>query len=52
MKAAFGQMGEEMLLAGQRVAPRKLEAAGFTFAQPDIDSGLALRSRLHDTLAT
>ena len=41
VKAAFGQMGEEMLLAGQRVAPRKLEAAGFTFAQPDIDSGLA-----------
>jgi uncharacterized protein (TIGR01777 family) len=41
VKAAFGQMGEEMLLAGQRVAPAKLEAAGFTFAQPDIDSGLA-----------
>ncbi len=41
VKAAFGQMGEEMLLAGQRVAPTKLEAAGFTFAQPDIDSGLA-----------
>jgi uncharacterized protein (TIGR01777 family) len=41
IKAAFGQMGEEMLLAGQRVAPRKLEAAGFTFAQPDIHSGLA-----------
>jgi uncharacterized protein (TIGR01777 family) len=41
VKAAFGQMGEEMLLAGQRVAPTKLEAAGFTFGQPDIDSGLA-----------
>ena len=41
VKAAFGQMGEEMLLAGQRVAPRKLEAAGFVFAQPDIDSALA-----------
>lgn len=41
VKAAFGQMGEEMLLAGQRVAPRKLEAAGFTFGEPDIDSGLA-----------
>ena len=32
VKAAFGQMGEEMLLGGQRVAPTKLEAAGFTFA--------------------
>ena len=41
VKAAFGQMGEEMLLAGQRVAPTRLEAAGFTFGQPDIDSGLA-----------
>jgi NAD dependent epimerase/dehydratase family enzyme len=34
-------MGEEMLLAGQRVAPARLVAAGFTFGQPDIDSGLA-----------
>ena len=41
VKAAFGQMGEEMLLAGQRVAPTRLEAAGFTFGEPDIDSGLA-----------
>ena len=41
VKAAFGQMGEEMLLGGQRVAPTRLDAAGFTFGQPDIDSGLA-----------
>jgi uncharacterized protein (TIGR01777 family) len=41
VKAAFGEMGEEMLLGGQRVAPTRLEAAGFTFGQPDIDSGLA-----------
>jgi len=41
VKAAFGQMGEEMLLAGQRVAPTRLVDAGFTFGQPDIDSGLA-----------
>ena len=40
VKAAFGQMGEEMLLGGQRVAPARLEAAGFAFAQPDVDSGL------------
>ena len=41
VKAAFGEMGEEMLLAGQRVAPTRLVAAGFTFGQPDIDSGFA-----------
>jgi len=41
VRGAFGQMGEEMLLEGQRVAPTKLEAAGFTFGQSDIDSGLA-----------
>jgi uncharacterized protein (TIGR01777 family) len=41
VKAAFGQMGVEMLLAGQRVAPTRLQAAGFTFGKPDIDSGLA-----------
>jgi len=41
VKAAFGQMGEEMLLEGQRVVPKRLEAAGFTFGQPDIESGLA-----------
>lgn len=41
VKAVFGQMGDEMLLGGQRVLPAKLEAAGFVFAHPDIDSGLA-----------
>ena len=45
VKAAFGQMGEEMLLGGQRVAPTRLEAAGFTFGQPEIDAGLAQRAR-------
>jgi uncharacterized protein (TIGR01777 family) len=41
VKTMFGEMGEEMLLGGQRVVPAKLEAAGFAFAQPDIESGLA-----------
>ncbi len=40
VKGAFGQMGEEMLLGGQRVTPARLQGAGFTFGQPDIDSGL------------
>ena len=41
VKAAFGQMGKEMLLEGQRVVPTKIEKAGFVFGHPDIDSGLA-----------
>lgn len=41
VKAAFGQMGQEMLLEGQRVASTKIVKAGFGFNQPDIDSGLA-----------
>jgi uncharacterized protein (TIGR01777 family) len=41
VRMAFGEMGEEMLLGGQRVLPAKLEDAGFAFAQPDVDSGLA-----------
>lgn len=40
-RGAFGQMGEEMLLGGQKAKPRKLLEAGFVFAQPDIAAGLA-----------
>ena len=52
IKAAFGEMGEVMLLEGLRVAPERLEAAGFTFGQPDIDSALAQRSRRLTARAT
>jgi len=41
VRTAFGEMGEEMLLGGQRVIPAKLERAGFTFRQPDVEAGLA-----------
>jgi hypothetical protein len=41
VKAAFGEMGEEALLAGQRALPARLLDAGFTFAHPDLDSALA-----------
>ena len=41
VKLAFGQMGVEMLLGGQRVEPRKLVDAGFDFAHEDIDAGIA-----------
>lgn len=38
---AFGQMGREMLLEGQRVLPERLTEAGFTFAHPSLDEALA-----------
>jgi hypothetical protein len=45
LKAMFGgDMVNEMLLAGQRVLPRALEATAFTFRHPTIDD--ALRSML------
>jgi NAD dependent epimerase/dehydratase family enzyme len=39
LKAA-GQMGREMLLSSQRVALRKLNAAGFRFRDPELESML------------
>jgi uncharacterized protein (TIGR01777 family) len=41
VRLAFGEMGEEVLLAGQRVRPDALEAAGFRFAQPELDGAFA-----------
>lgn len=40
-RALFGEMGETMLLEGQRVLPARLQDAGFTFAAPTIDAGMA-----------
>jgi uncharacterized protein (TIGR01777 family) len=40
LKALFGEMAEEMLLGGQRVSPGRLEAAGFTFANPELRAAL------------
>jgi uncharacterized protein (TIGR01777 family) len=45
VKALFGQMGEEMLLGGQRVQPAALIAAGFAFGRPELDA--ALEQALH-----
>jgi NAD dependent epimerase/dehydratase family enzyme len=39
VRAVFGEMGDEMLLAGQRAVPAKLEASGFVFAHRDIAAG-------------
>jgi NAD dependent epimerase/dehydratase family enzyme len=41
VRAAFGQMGQEALLEGQRAVPAKLEASGFGFAHPTLASALA-----------
>lgn len=40
MKLAFGQMGEELLLAGQRAIPKRTEAAGFSFESRRIGEAL------------
>jgi uncharacterized protein (TIGR01777 family) len=37
LRAAFGQMADEALLAGQRVLPRRAQAEGFTFEATGLD---------------
>jgi uncharacterized protein (TIGR01777 family) len=39
-KLAFGQMGEELLLASQRVEPAKLIASGYSFRYSDLQKSL------------
>ena len=40
VKMMFGEMGEETLLSGQRVLPKRLEEAGFRFEYPELASAL------------
>ena len=40
VKLMFGEMGEETLLAGQRVLPRRLVDAGFAFDFPELAAAL------------
>ena len=40
VRALFGQMGRELLLASTRVEPRRLQAAAFDFRHPGIDAAL------------
>jgi uncharacterized protein (TIGR01777 family) len=40
VKVLFGEMGEELLLSGQKVIPKRLTDSGFSFAHPDLDSAL------------
>jgi len=41
LRAMFGAMADEMLLASTRVAPRQLERLGYRFRQPTLDAALA-----------
>lgn len=40
MRMLLGEVADELLLAGQKVLPRRLEAAGFTFHYRAIDAAL------------
>jgi len=40
LKVAFGEMAEHLLLTGQRVLPKRLLEAGFTFEHPDLQAAL------------
>lgn len=44
VRLIFGQLGEELLLASQKVEPARLKSAGFTFRHPEI--GACLRELL------
>jgi uncharacterized protein len=41
IRTLYGEMGESVLLEGQRVLPARLMDAGFDFAAPTIDAALA-----------
>ncbi|MBA4697014.1 MAG: TIGR01777 family protein [Legionella sp.] len=41
VKLLFGEMGEELLLKGQKVVPKRLAQAGFKFSYPDIVDALS-----------
>jgi uncharacterized protein len=40
-RMVFGQMGDELLLASQRVEPAKLMASGYAFQKPDLRRALS-----------
>jgi NAD dependent epimerase/dehydratase family enzyme len=44
-----GELVEHLLVGGQRVVPDRLEATGYTFAQPDLQA--ALRTALNPPAA-
>ncbi len=40
IKLLFGEMGEALLLGGQRVAPERLVAEGYEFSYPQLEQAL------------
>lgn len=40
VKAALGEMGEELILSGQRVLPKRLQESGYTFRFPKLRKAL------------
>ncbi len=40
-RVAFGELAEELLLAGQRVLPTALLRSGYAFAEPELEGALA-----------
>ncbi len=40
VRLAFGEMADEMLLASQRVVPKKLNDSGYEFQQPQLEGAL------------
>lgn len=40
VRALFGEMGQGVLLEGQRVAPKRLLESGYTFLRPDLEGAL------------
>jgi uncharacterized protein (TIGR01777 family) len=40
LRLLLGEMANEMLLSGARVAPRRLEETGFTFRHPELEGAL------------
>ena len=52
LRLLVGEMAQELLLNGQRVLPDRLQAAGFEFIYPDIESALAQIYADHTTLRT
>lgn len=40
IRLMFGEMGETLLLQGNRVLPKRLEASGFRFSYPELETAL------------
>ncbi|MDH4157160.1 MAG: DUF1731 domain-containing protein, partial [candidate division Zixibacteria bacterium] len=40
VKLAYGEMGDELLLASARVVPRKLHDSGYIFRHPELEGFL------------